>query len=118
MSNNASFQSKKVVSRQSTVSSLSGEYNDTESEQNSSQSKHMLKRILSGEIPPAVQPRSEWSRRVQCIIECARQRNPYKPGLFVCLFVCYFDSFLAYLFSMNIAFFFILHDRVKNCLGW
>lgn len=76
LSNNASFHKKKSFSQQSSFST-SGEFH---SDNDGSDSQKLYRKMSSGEIPPAIEPRSEWARRVQCIIECARQRNSMKPG--------------------------------------
>lgn len=96
LSNNAAFQKKKTFSQQSSFST-SGEYY-TDSDNGDSQK--LYRKLSSGEIPPAIEPRSEWTRRVQCIIDCARQRNSMRPGKQINLFS-------------------LTHSlRIKDCLGW
>jgi hypothetical protein len=83
LSNNASFHKKKsttaaMTQPQSSVST-SGEYT-SDSDQGDQTRRKLYRKMSSGEIPPAIEGRSEWSKRVQSIIECARQKNPMKPG--------------------------------------
>jgi hypothetical protein len=79
LSNNASFHKKKSISQQSSFST-SGEFHSNDSSSGDPPERSLYRKMSSGEIPPAIEPRSEWSRRVQCIIECARQMNSMKPG--------------------------------------
>ncbi len=91
LSSNASHLKKnQFVTKMSRTYSLStsGEYqSDTDSIQSGMKSLserksvQSVKRMYSGEIPPAIQPRSEWARRIHCIIDCARHRNPQRPEL-------------------------------------
>jgi hypothetical protein len=77
LSNNASYHKKKSLSQLSSFST-SGEY--TSDSDQADLTRKFYRKMSSGDIPPAIEPRSEWARRVQCIIECARQKNPMKPG--------------------------------------
>lgn len=78
LSNNGSFHKKKSLSQQSSFSTSGEYYSDSSSGDVNSRS--LYRKMSSGEIPPAIEPRSEWARRVQCIINCARQMNSMKPG--------------------------------------
>jgi hypothetical protein len=79
LSNNASFHKKKSLSQQSSFSTSGEDHSDSSCGDNVN-TKSLYRKMSSGEIPPAIEPRSEWSRRVQCIIDCARQMNSMKPG--------------------------------------